>query len=208
MPWVWNSFDPPEKKFLTKINKLGPVHPTIKTRCWIWMGSKGKSGYGKFYVNKNNQMMLAHRFAFSVDRNFDPDKCVLHKCDVPSCVRYSHLFQGTLKQNSRDMVMKGRHRSTRKTHCKNGHPFNAKNTYIQKSGRRCRTCFLESCKALRKSQGEEGRRRRNKGEIIRYWRNHDKILQYQRSYRKENRNKIRAYAREYRRKRKFEFSNA
>lgn len=35
---------------------------------------------------------------------------VLHKCDVPLCVRHDHLFLGTAADNTADMLAKGRDR--------------------------------------------------------------------------------------------------
>lgn len=36
---------------------------------------------------------------------------VLHRCDVRNCVRLSHLWLGTLRENSLDMQRKGRART-------------------------------------------------------------------------------------------------
>ncbi len=51
----------------------------------------------------------AHRAAWMLYKGDIPQgKRVLHRCDVPSCVNPEHLFLGTLKDNSRDSILKGR----------------------------------------------------------------------------------------------------
>lgn len=116
--------------------------------CWLWTGRTSPEGYGRFSLGKRGDG-LAHRIAFElVHGPLLPGIKVLHSCDTPPCVRDDHLFAGTQKDNVLDAVQKGRHSSvvgrhwsTRKTHCKAGHPFDAVNTHVRPNGgRTCRTC--------------------------------------------------------------------
>lgn len=81
--------------------------------CWIWTGSSlkvletGRGGYGTYKGGKNK--ILAHRFSYQEKIGNIPDGYqVLHKCDVRLCVNPSHLFIGTPKDNTWDMINKGR----------------------------------------------------------------------------------------------------
>ncbi len=77
-----------------------------KTRtCWLWTASLTDKGYGKFGLDGRTRS--AHTVAWELTYGKIPrGLCVLHKCDVRRCVR--HLFLGTKKQNSEDMVAKKR----------------------------------------------------------------------------------------------------
>ena len=73
--------------------------------CWMWTGALQKDGYGRFGVGDK----IAHRISWEMHNGKIPSGlCVLHKCDVRRCVRPSHLFLGTRKDNSYDMKNKGR----------------------------------------------------------------------------------------------------
>jgi hypothetical protein len=75
--------------------------------CWIWKGSKISAGYGMFHFRGQNRR--AHRFSYEMTYGPIPDGLsVLHKCDVPLCVRPDHLFLGTQEDNMQDMSKKGR----------------------------------------------------------------------------------------------------
>jgi hypothetical protein len=78
--------------------------------CWLWRGTIGTDGYGKFWLRGKNPH--AHRVAYELHSGSPvaAGMVVCHKCDTPACVRPSHLFVGTHKENSIDMVRKGRHR--------------------------------------------------------------------------------------------------
>lgn len=81
-------------------------HVRVTPTCWLWTGTRSKAtGYGKF--NNGVTIVSAHRFAYEA-ANGPTQQWVLHRCDNPPCVRPSHLFAGTAKDNMRDMDAKGR----------------------------------------------------------------------------------------------------
>ena len=75
--------------------------------CWLWKAARTSNGYGWF--SKNNRATRAQRVAYELTYGEIPEnKCVLHKCDNPPCVRPDHLFLGTRFDNNKDMAAKGR----------------------------------------------------------------------------------------------------
>lgn len=76
--------------------------------CWLWAGNKTQTGYGRIGINYKG--ILAHRLSWELAHGPIPKGLVVcHRCDTPLCVRPDHLFLGTLSENHRDMVAKGRH---------------------------------------------------------------------------------------------------
>lgn len=89
------------EEFLAKIDRNAP------NGCWVWLGVKDSSGYGKFCFER--KVVLAHRFSWLVHNGAWPTQpYVCHRCDNPSCVNPSHLFEGDATDNNRDMMRKGR----------------------------------------------------------------------------------------------------
>jgi len=111
------------------------------SRCWMYQGVLNRAGYG--VLNRGARGLgnvLAHRAAYELKVGPVTDGMfVCHRCDTPSCVRPSHLFLGTPRDNYLDMVSKGRQRPT-VTHCPRGHEYTDWNTLWKKHGRRCRIC--------------------------------------------------------------------
>jgi hypothetical protein len=93
-----------EERFWEKVDKNGPGG------CWVWTRSKSKKGYGQLSgPHRGHKPFQTHRLSWEMHKGPIPaGLMVCHKCDNPACVRPSHLFIGTAKQNTQDMVNKGR----------------------------------------------------------------------------------------------------
>ena len=79
----------------------------------------------------------------------------MHSCHgngVQTDNRLANLRYDTVSGNRVDAVKHGTHRETRKTHCSNGHEYNAENTYFIKRADRknpsrgCRQCNRDRCR--------------------------------------------------------------
>lgn len=82
------------------------------TACWLWTGATRNGGYGEFNAGKGGSPVGASRFSWEIHNGLiPPGMFVLHNCpggDNPTCVRPSHLWLGTAKDNAMDMAKKGR----------------------------------------------------------------------------------------------------
>lgn len=75
--------------------------------CWLWRVSTDKYGYGQLTYQGRHRM--AHHVSFELTHGEIPTgKCVLHTCDTPACINPDHLYLGTKKQNTADMLQRGR----------------------------------------------------------------------------------------------------
>lgn len=79
--------------------------------CWEWGRCTDSTGYGKHGVRDNGirHTLKASRVAYFLYYGADPvGQLVLHKCDNRKCCNPLHLFLGDGKDNTQDMIKKGR----------------------------------------------------------------------------------------------------
>ena len=116
----------------------------IKNGCWEWQGYLDKDGYGNFLLLRKSRR--AHRVSYWAFSGEKPDKLTVHhKCKNTRCVNPKHLELMTVSENN-SLSNNAGAINARKTHCKNGHPFDRK--YGKQ--RYCSICQAEKTKRLRK----------------------------------------------------------
>lgn len=128
--------------------------------CWVWTGARSgcKGGtrddqYG--YIRVDGKALRAHRFAYEALVGPIPTGLQLdHLCRFRPCVNPAHLEPVTNRENG----LRGESpaaQAARKTHCPQGHPYDATNTASYRGKRYCKTCNRE--KAARAYARRTGR---------------------------------------------------
>jgi TPR repeat protein len=74
--------------------------------CWIWLGSTFNGRYGRYSIGKKS--FSAHRISYVLSNGPIGNLLVCHSCDNILCVRPDHLWLGTPKDNTQDMLNKNR----------------------------------------------------------------------------------------------------
>lgn len=86
----------------------GKISLPDQNGCMNWLAAKHLKGYGAF-TNRSFNTRIAHRIAWILEHGEIPKGLlVCHSCDNPACVNVKHLWLGTAKDNSQDMVKKNR----------------------------------------------------------------------------------------------------
>ena len=160
---VWVPVPPPVDRaalFYAKVRK-----GRGRNACWLWTASGNGTGYGQFHVRTpdgGRRTVLAHRWAYEHEVGPIPVGLVIdHLCRVPLCVRVTHLEPVTDGENTE----RGERHKHPKTHCPQGHAYDAENTYIYPSnGRRgCRICDRAAgarYRARKRGEAQHARRER------------------------------------------------
>lgn len=75
--------------------------------CWPWKGELREDGYASIILDQ--EIHYAHRMAYLLTYGEIPfGLCVLHKCDNRACCNPLHHFTGTIDDNNKDRMSKGR----------------------------------------------------------------------------------------------------
>lgn len=96
----------PEERFWRQVRK-----GRGENNCWIWIGHRSKSGYGRFSLLREGKWhsLSSHRYTYEITSGpLVLGELVLHRCDNPPCVRPDHLFLGTQEDNIADKTIKQR----------------------------------------------------------------------------------------------------
>lgn len=100
------TYTDPIKRFWNKVDVRG------EDDCWEFQGALNSTGRGAFSIGRKN--IKAHRYAYETKVGAIPDgMLVCHHCDNGKCCNPKHLFLGTMADNVRDMINKGRKRVLR-----------------------------------------------------------------------------------------------
>ena len=100
----------PVTRFWSKVDQSGGPDA-----CWNWT-DRCIRGYGHLQLGRGTKIR-AHRFSWELHFGSIPEGLfVCHTCDNPSCCNPSHLFLGTVQDNTADMVEKGRQARGTKHH--------------------------------------------------------------------------------------------
>lgn len=95
---------PLAERFWSKVDKSGD--------CWLWTGATTFGGYGVIQRGgADGGLIRAHRYAYEEQLGPIPKgQGLCHRCDMPGCVRPTHLFPGDQRTNMADCAAKGRTR--------------------------------------------------------------------------------------------------
>jgi hypothetical protein len=123
----------PVDRFLLRVEKTAT--------CWIWKGAhsaKGVSDYGHLPVA--GKTVMAHRWSYEHFVGRIPAGLTIdHLCRNTLCVNPDHLEPVSQRENTLRGTSPSAINST-KTHCPEGHVYDADNTRVYRGSRYCRRC--------------------------------------------------------------------
>lgn len=97
-------------RFWAKVDKTPGYGPSGD--CWLWKGANTgprKAPYGVFCLNGNRNVRATRAiWMLETGETLSKSDLMCHHCDTTLCVKLSHLYKGTFKQNTQDCFARGR----------------------------------------------------------------------------------------------------
>lgn len=130
--------------------------------CVIWTGLRDRDNYG--HIKVKGKTLRVHRVSYALMVDEIPQGMQLdHRCHTEDpqcpggraclhrrCLNPHHLDLVTSRQNTLRSAHAISAIHATKTHCPQGHPYDAANTYVCPQGKRsCRTCTRDRGRAYR-----------------------------------------------------------
>lgn len=128
--------------------------------CWEWRGSRNEHGYGLLTLTRKGvtgarvHRLMHERYVGEIPEGLS----VRHKCDNPPCVNPAHLEIGTHQQNMQDMSERGRHWTSGRTRCPNGHDLTVAGAVkdVRSKGKAYKSC-VECARARSRKWSQSAR---------------------------------------------------
>lgn len=77
-------------------------------QCWPWASSHDRDGYAVTKIGGRQWRVCRWVLTQKLGRDLDPDEVTRHTCDNPGCCNPAHLIVGAAKDNTADMIERGR----------------------------------------------------------------------------------------------------
>ena len=133
------------------LERLRARSTEVPSGCRVWTGPLDRDGYGSMHFQGKYQYV--HRVVWQIEHGPIPpgmeiDHVRDRGCRYRNCVNIDHLEVVTHRVNTLRSAAPSAINAS-KTHCCNGHPFDAANTYWRLGKRSCRACNCAAVLRLR-----------------------------------------------------------
>lgn len=96
-------------KFLSRF--WSKVDRSDTDSCWLWTGARVSAGYGQIRAeapSRDRCTASVVSLEIALGRKVVPGLFACHTCDNPPCCNPKHLYEGSISNNVRDALDRGR----------------------------------------------------------------------------------------------------